>query len=482
MASAPTTPLADGFPPASREAWLALVQRSLKGAAFETLVSRTADGLEIQPLYAPGDVQGRLTCRGDGEPAGRWDVRTVVSHPEPVGANAQILEDLEGGATSSLLKIGHHGCAITSEDDMALALSGVVLEAAAVALDSGFSGPQAARWLAACAKNSPNAKIGLHLDPLTAFAQSGASPGPISAHMQAAATTAAPLADTYPAASFFLATGRAAHEAGGSEAQELGIMAAAAVAYSRALAEQGMAAADAMGRIVFGLSVGGDYFTSIAKLRAGRRIAERLGEAVGARRPPVLEARASERMLTRLDPWTNLLRLTAAGFAGGAGGADAVVIAPFTDAIGTPSPLARRQARNTQLVLIEESHLGRVADPGAGSWFIESVTAELAREGWAVFQAIEREGGLAAALTSGFVAANVDGARAALCAAAEQRGILGVTRFPDPEERPVATGPTAMPRAHAGPDPRLPGEDSTCRPLPAMRIAEPYEVFDGALS
>jgi methylmalonyl-CoA mutase len=482
MASAPTTPLADGFPPADREAWLASVQRSLRGAPFDTLVSRTADGLEIQPLYVSGDAEGRLTCRGGGPPRSSWDVRTVVSHPDPGRANAQILEDLAGGASSVLLTVGDQGCAAGSEDDMARALSGVVLEAAAVALDAGFLGPQAARWLAACARSSPQARLALHLDPLTAFAERGASPGPIEAHVRAAAQVAAPLAETYAGASFFLATGRAAHEAGGTEAQELGVMAAAAVAYARALGEQGMNPAEALGRIVFGLSVDGDYFTSIAKLRAGRRIAERLGEATGRGEPPVVEARASGRMLTRLDAWTNLLRLTAAGFAGGAGGADAVVLSPFTDAIGAPSPLARRQARNTQLELMEESHLGRVADPAAGSWFIESVTAELAREGWAVFQAIEREGGLVAALTSGFIAANVEGARAALHAAAERRGVLGVTRFPDPEERPVATDATAAARPGAGPDPRLPGEDSTCRPLSPMRITEPYEVFDGALS
>jgi methylmalonyl-CoA mutase len=204
--------------------------------------------------------------------------------------------------------------------------------------------------------------------------------------------------------------------------------------------------------------------------------------AAGGEGPAVIEARASERMLTRLDAWTNLLRLTAAGFAGGAGGADAVVLAPFTDAAGAPTPLARRQARNTQLVLMQESHLGRVADPAAGSWFIESITAELAHEGWAVFQAIERQGGLAAALISGFIAANVDGARAALQAAAEHRGVLGVTRFPNPDEQPVVIDTGAKSRGDTGADSRMPGEDSTCRLLTPMRIAAPYEAFDEALS
>ena len=127
---------------------------------------------------------------------------------------------------------------------------------------------------------------------------------------------------------------------------------------------------------------------------------------------------------------------------------------------------------------MQESHLGRVQDPAAGAWFIESVTDELAREGWAVFQAIERQGGLIAALTSGFVAANVEGARGALHAAAERRGVLGVTKFPNPDERPVSTGD--VPSRRASLDARLPGEDCHCRPLRPMRVAEPFEDEDVA--
>jgi methylmalonyl-CoA mutase len=479
MATGRTIRLAEGFAPPSREAWLALVERTLKGEPFDSLVSRTADGLEIQPLYTAEDAEGRLSPRGAGDPGQPWDIRSLVAHPDPGEANRQILEDLQGGAASVLLRIGDDGCAVGSAADIARALDGVVLEAATIALDAGFAGPEAARWLDAAAKASPAARLAPHLDPLSAFAQAGSSPGPIEAHVQSAAETATPLAQTYPGASLFMASGRVAHEAGGSEAHELGVMAAAAVTYARALADRGLAPAEAFARIVFGLSVDDDYFTSIAKLRAGRRIAERLAAACGpGSRPALIEARASRRMLTRLDAWTNLLRLTAAGFAGAAGGADAVVLDPFTEAAGAPTPLARRQARNTQLIMMQESHLGRVADPSAGAWFIESATAELAREGWAMFQAIERQGGLAEALKSGFLAANVEGARAALHAAAEHRGVLGVTRFPNPDERPVATDTVTAGQAVVSG--RLPGEDSGCRPLRPMRVAEPFEDEDVA--
>src|SRR5690606_23999473 len=137
-----------------------------------------------------------------------------------------------------------------------------------------------------------------------------------------------------------------------------------------------------------------------------------------------------------LDPWSNLLRLTAAGFGAGAGGADAVVLEPFTRPLGAPDPLARRQARNTQLVLMEEAHTGRVADPAGGAFFLERLTDDLARAGWAAFQQIEAAGGLAAALSSGLVAERAAQDRDALLAAIDtgEASVIGVTAFRAAEE------------------------------------------------
>ena len=138
-------------------------------------------------------------------------------------------------------------------------------------------------------------------------------------------------------------------------------------------------------------------------------------------------------MLTALDPFTNLIRLTAAGFAAAAGGADAMLLAPFTDALGAPDERARRLSRNIQLILLDESRLGQVDDPAAGSWAIETLTDELAREGWGVLQAIEAQGGIVAALESGFVATNVEAVRMAREAAVTDGAlpVLGVTLHPD---------------------------------------------------
>lgn len=182
-------------------------------------------------------------------------------------------------------------------------------------------------------------------------------------------------------------------------------------------------------------------------------------------------------MLTALDPFTNLIRLTAAGFAAAAGGADAILLHPFADALGPPDTRARRLSRNIQLILLEESRLGQVDDPAAGSWAIETLTNDLAREGWGVFQAIEAQGGIAAALGSGFIATNVEAVRLAREAAVADGAlpVLGVTLHPDPGAAPLEL-PRVKGAAGAPPDPRLPGPDSACPPLRPARTAETAEI------
>ena len=457
--------------PDGREAWLAAAARTLKGAPLGSLVTDTVDGLRIEPLY-----DNDIATEGLGVQAG-WDIRARIEAADPAAANALALEALGGGAASLLIEVD--GAAIGSPADMARALEGVVLEAAPVALRAGLIGPLAAEWLAEAAKGSPAAQLEFHLDPLGAFAEAGASPGPIEAHLRRAAEIAASLAGAYPQASLFQASGRAVHEAGGSPAQELGVMAAAAVAYAKAMAQAGLPTQAALGRITLGLSVEADVLVGVAKLRAGRRIWVRIAAACGAGAPARIEARSSHRMLTAADPWTNLLRLTLAGFAAAVGGADALVLGAFTDALGRPAERARRLARNTQLILMDEAGLGHAADPAAGAWAIEALTDQLARQGWSLFQAIEGHGGLTAALASGFLAGEVAKVRDAreLAIGAGLQPILGVTDYPDPEPLPVEIEPApggAVRRA--APDIRLPGPDSHCPPLTPMRVSAMAEA------
>jgi methylmalonyl-CoA mutase len=451
-----------GFPPAGEDAWRALVAKTLGDKPFESLARATVEGLPIAPLYAPsGQPAAFLPRPFDAERA--WDVRTLSAHPDPARANAELLADLEGGAASVTVQ-GH-----ATPDALARALNDVIVELAPVGLDAGFAGPKAADALSAVAKASPGARLNLNLDPLGAFAEVGKSPGPVESHLVSAANVAVRLAQTFPHAQLFLASGRVAHEAGGGEALEVAVAATAAIAYARALLRAGLPVAEAFPRITLGLAADADYFLTIAKLRAARAVFARIALASGAAPQARIEARSSRRMLTAQDPWTNMIRLTAAGFGAAAGGADAVMLGNFTDALGLPTAFARRQSRNTQLVLMEEANIGKVADPAAGSGYLESLTDQIAHAAWDRLRAIEAGGGLIAALESGLVARDCE---AAVAARGEPK-ILGVTAFPPTDAAPaeVEKAAPALP-----PEARLPGPDSRCAPLKPVRLSQRYEA------
>ena len=487
--SDPSAALAAGFPEPSHADWLALVEATLKGGGFERrLVTRTADGIEVQPLYTRDMAPASLnpSRRPAADPARPWDLRTLVDHPDPARANADALADLQGGGASILLKLdpsGRDGVAVASRDDLSRVLDGVLLDLAPVALDAGFLGSLAADWLGELAKGAPRAPLAFHLDPLGAFARAGASPGPIEAHVAQAARTAARLADTYPQAELFLASGRVVHEAGGTQAQELGFVAANALAYVRELQGAGVAPAAAMARVTLGLAADGEPFTTLAKLRAMRAIWSRLAKALGSEAPARIEVRSSRRGLSTLDPWTNLLRLAAAGFGAALGGADAIQLDAFTrplqdETAARPSRLARRQARNIQLVLMEEGHVGRVADPAGGSWYVEALSDQLARAGWAWMQGAEAQGGLVAALRSGRIAGEVAQARDRLAreVATRKTPLIGVSEFPNLLEDGVEVEPVD-PQAFArtAPPTTIAGPDGACPPLTPWRAARPFE-------
>ena len=454
------------FPIPSPADWRVEAEKALKGRPVEGLVHLDADHLTTRPLYGRANATEAVfaprTSDADGRP---WDLRTQVEGEDPEAVNAAVLADLEGGAASVLLS----GAVLDDSEPLGRALNGVALELAPVGLDAGLSGPDAANALAVVAKGSPRAQLMFHMDPLTAFAAAGGSPRPIEEHVGLAANTAARHAGAYPEATFFLATGRAAHEAGGSAGQELGFAAAAAATYLKAAVDAGLPIDRALAGTVLGVGVDVEYFDSLAKVRALRLIWRSISTAFGHGVPARIEARSSRRMLAAEDPWPNLLRLTAAGFAGAVGGADAVVLDGFSRAVGRPDAFARRQARNTQLILMEEANLGRVADPAAGSWFLDHRTRDLAEAGWAEFQRIEREGGLVASLRGGALQSRIVAARAAGKAKLADNGgqMVGVTRFVDAEVRPVSVETGAPSVADCSGD--------RCPPLPPLRWAEAFE-------
>jgi methylmalonyl-CoA mutase len=453
------------FPIPTPLEWRAAAQKALKDRPLEALMHFDADQLVTRPLYASATgVQPIFAPRPSDSEGRAWDLRTLVEGDEAEAVNAAVLSDLENGAASVILK----GAVLADSAPLGRALEGVALELAPVVLDAGIDGPDAANALAVVAKGSPRAKLGFHMDPVSAFAEAGGSPRSVEEHLSLAANTATRHAGAYPDATFFLASGRVAHEAGGSAAQELAFAAASAVAHVKAAAAAGMSAEAALRGMVVGLSVDAEYFDSLAKVRAMRLIWSSLTKAFGIEAPALIEARSSRRMLSALDPWPNLLRLTAAGFAGAVGGADVIVLDGFTRASGRSDAFARRQARNTQLVLMEEANLGRVDDPAAGSWYLDARTRDLAEAGWAEFQVIEAEGGLVEALKGSVIQPRIARARAireaALTNGAAQ--MIGVTKYVDSDVRPAPV--------EAG-DVAPPPSQRVCEPLTPIRFAAAFE-------
>jgi methylmalonyl-CoA mutase len=260
------------------------------------------------------------------------------------------------------------------------------------------------------------------------------------------------------------------HDAGGSEAQEIAAALCTGIDYLRALTDRGLSGPEAAKAITFTLAVGPDVLVEAAKLRALRLTWARVLEAAGLgpdHRAAKIHAVTSRRMMARHDAWTNMLRTTAAGFAAAVGGADAITVLPFSDAIGRPTPFARRIARNTQVILMEESYLGRVIDPAGGAWFVEKLTRDLAEAAWAEMQGVEAQGGIVASLQSGVLQDEIGLMRQKRqkAFATRRESVTGVTDFPLlGAEAPAVSGAWAAPSASG-------------KALAPVRWAAPYETL-----
>ncbi|PLX39015.1 MAG: methylmalonyl-CoA mutase [Hyphomicrobiales bacterium] len=437
--------LSDDFAGANETTWLAAVEKALKGAAFDKLRSKTDDGLAIEPLYPQAANAVAEPGRADAAP---WAALQRADHPDAKAANAIALDDLAGGAAG--LDIVGRGApnafgfgidGLTDAATFVTLLDDVLLDAIRIRLNAGADGVAAAAALAAHIKASGTApasvSVSFGIDPLGAQAASGTADA--DAVAKAAAAAVALKANGF-AGPFLAADGRPFHAAGASEAQEIAAVLAAAVGYLRALEATGMALEDAVAAIEAVVSVDAEQFLGIAKIRALRRLWRQVCEACGvAPTTLTVHTETAWRMMTRRDPWVNMLRTTIAGFAAGVGGATSLTVLPFTAALGLADGFARRVARNTQSVLLEESNLYRVADPAAGSGYVETMTDQLAQAAWALFQEIEAAGGLSAALASGDLQEKITTVRAARDRDIAKRkvAITGTSEFPNIHEAPV---------------------------------------------
>jgi methylmalonyl-CoA mutase len=453
---------------------------ALGPAPEQMLETPTYEALAIRALYTALDelpepplpgvwpfVRGADALR---DVKSGWKVAEAIPANPVAGVaadevNSAVLAGLAEGVSALQVRVGESGVTPAQLDK---ALEGVYLSMAPVILDAGADYRAASDVLLELAgRVEPDQRailsIDLGADPLTAALSDRPAP-PVAAVVSMATRVAA-----QHGVRAITVDGPAFHNLGANATWELAGSIAAAVAYLRVLTESGLPVAKALSQISFRVAADDDQFLSIAKVRALRRLWARVAEVVGEpdSGAAVVHAETSLPMMTQRDPWVNMLRTTLAAFGAGVGGADTVLVFPFDVAIeggfpGMATSFARRMARNIQLLLLEESHVGRILDPAGGSWFVEHLTDQLAHQAWQSFQTIEQHGGFVDA--GEFIAGQIGeiAARRADDIAHRKTAITGVNEYPNLTE------------------PALPQNDSSYSPLAAgklIRYAAEFEAL-----
>lgn len=484
-------PTAAEFPPPSLDAWRQLVEKDLKGKPFTSLQSPLEGGLTLQPLYTPQGAPAPTEppgvapyVRGTqplGHTEGGWTVCQEYAGPGVDSTASALRTDLErGGQGIWLLLDAPHGVDVPDAATLGRLLAHVPLDRTPVHLEPARDvlAPASLLLQVADGLRVPRRVLtgSLGIDPIGALARAGGTQVDVAGTLALAAPLVKSLLGEAPGLRALLVSSRAWADAGATPVQELAWAIATGVEYLRELERAGVPPGDAARSVQFALSVGGQFFPEIARLRAARLLWSKVVAASGG--PPeaqamVLHARTASATKTKRDPWVNILRATAEAFAAVVAGADSVSTSPFDEPLGTPDEGARRLARNTQLILRDESSLNRVADPAGGSYYLEQLTGELARAAWAELQRIESLGGMTRALVQGDLARALAESVAARDKAVRTRRlpIVGVSEFPHLGEPPVRREP----------HPTLPAApEGGFAPLRPMRLAEAFEALRDA--
>ena len=456
-----------GFPKPPLSDWRDLADKALRGANFEdVLVRRTASGIARGPLRTQADDPQNAGAPGafpfvrgintQVDPHRPWHITQSFSMADPAAANAAILDDLEGGVSALLLYLdpaGKNGIAVHTRKDLQTVLAGVDLSIVPVLLQARPLNAAYAAMLVSLWQDMglDHAKGGLGFSPVGQTIRHGMDFDLLPEKLNRAASFARWAVDHAPNVATAIITSSLIHEAGGSDALELAFAAAGGISYFKVFRQFGLSPDEAASAIMFSLSLDADVPLGIAKLRAARRIWARLMSACAVGEPASamnIHVGTSKRMMSRLAPYTNVLRTSTAAFAAASGGAQFISVEPYDLALGTHDAKARRIARNIQIILHEEVQAGRVIDPAGGAYAIEKLTDDLADAAWAAFQEIERRGGLIKAAQSGWLAKTVTAQREARLAAIRggEVTIVGVTDFVEEGERlPTPPRPTPIP-------------------------------------
>ncbi len=431
------------FTPHHYADWRASVEKALGGAPIDKLVTKSPSGLARAPLYQetdypsaeainglPGQYPFTRGTHGTRDTHNAWRIGARVTPGRKGYDNASILADLEGGVSALIVDFSY------ADELPALPhlLKGVMANILPLYLAGAHYGLDAAAALSAywqeALGDATQAQGGFNYDPL----------GTMVAHKHDYEMEALPrliaLGALHEHVDLMTASGIAYHNAGADDVQELGFALAAYIDYMRALTMAGLDVAHAFAKTTMTLSAGTDFFMNIAKCRAARRLMARAAKAAHVSYAPRLYMETSEAQLSLADIWVNILRATIGACAAALGGADMIVVAPCSTLSEGDNELTRRIARNTQLILQEESHIGHVIDPAGGSWYIDALSDHMARQAWALFQDIERQGGMGKAISSGFVADILSTTRTHMRDKVNKREapLLGVSAFPNLDE------------------------------------------------
>lgn len=499
-----------------RALWAELARRALQGADPEGLRGRTGDGIDVEPVFFRGDtpwtegVPGERPllrgARASGISAG-WTIAQLVREPEPEVAAEVAAEERARGAEGIVVQVARAGDpasgVLVLDVADARTLLGAVAPDTPLFLDAGHRAAEvAALVLAAARETGSGAGPRLHaaFDPLTALA--AGEPVDVESAFRHAAGLVEVLAQA-PESRALAADGTLWHDAGATTGQMLALVLATLAEALRRLDALGVAPERTLAASELRIALDSDIFGGIAALRALRRLFASLAAAAGAGGVrPRIHAITARRIYTRYDPWTNMLRATAATMAAVLGGADVITTLPFDHALGLPDRFSRRIARNTQLIARLESGLHRVIDPGGGAPYVKHLADGLARTAWELFRKIEAGGGILAALERGEVQEMLARARDERERRIRTREelVVGVADFPDLAERrpqPRTPDPVALrarmeaaarraeelpadftglvERAAAGASFRHPEPRPRVVPLPRVRLAEPFE-------
>lgn len=434
------------FPNVTLSDWRAQVEKELAGAPFDkALVTKTAEGLSVQPLYT--EAKAHAAVAAPGAP-----FRICMHHASSEG----LVEDLDGGADAIWLSLGD-----TASLDQVLARR----PAPFLVLDTKAMPAGEAMALLASKGVDKATAFALTSDPIGAVARGNAAASSIDSTLGALGRAAKAAQEAFPSSTTAMVSTLPYHDAGADAADEIAIALSTGIAYLGALHAAGLTSLEAAGQIALQVAVGRDTFMELCKLRALRVCWQKVLTASGAPSATTrVHAVCSSRTLTQRDPWVNMLRVTTQVFAAVLGGADLVTPIAFDERLGPPSQLGRRVARNTGLVLREESFLGQVVDPAGGSYYFETLTDELAREAWKRFQTMQREGGVADALTSGRLLSRLESAwKARVDLLGKRRAaVLGVSDFANLQEK--------LPRPASSND-----ETAKAGALPVRHDSDPFE-------